>query len=146
MTTEQKQMTVSEFKSWMAGIREMNGDEWVPSAEQWKKICDKIETLKDTPTSFNQAQPAAGPTYRAMPPAESNVTLPMPAPQNDIPLRPAAPSMLNAAPSMPNVPRMITSPGGVPVLKGPFAQDMPGQPIKTPSIDTTNGQYDSSFV
>ncbi len=140
MSTEQKPITVSEFKSWLQGIRDMLGQDWVPTAEQWKRICEKIDMLKDTPQQA--VQPAV--TYSR--PITMEMSQPPISTPNALPARPAGPSSLAAPPMMPQLPQMVSSPGGMPVLKGPFTADNPASPVKTPTIDTSNGKYDSSFV
>ena len=40
-------MTIAEFKSWIAGIEDMNEDDWVPNAVQWGKIRSKISLLTE---------------------------------------------------------------------------------------------------
>lgn len=139
MSTEQKQkVTISEFKSWLRGIRDMLGDEWVPNADQWKRICEKIDSLQEHPNTV-PAQPqqtrVVVTSYDQTPPHSQTV-----------PAHPAGPSSLNLPPSPPQ-PRVVSSPGGVPVLTGPIATNNTlNNPVKTPSIDTTNGKYDSAFV
>lgn len=40
-------MSIAEFKSWIAGIEDMNEDDWVPNAAQWAKIRAKISLLAE---------------------------------------------------------------------------------------------------
>ena len=35
------------FKAWLSGVEEMQGPDWTPSPEQWKKIRDKIENIEE---------------------------------------------------------------------------------------------------
>ena len=38
-----KKTTLENFRSWLEGVEEMQGDDWVPTMEHWKKIRDKID-------------------------------------------------------------------------------------------------------
>lgn len=40
-------ISVSEFKSWMSGVEDMQEDDWVPNKQQWERIKSKIELLSD---------------------------------------------------------------------------------------------------
>jgi hypothetical protein len=40
-----QKITVTEFKSWINGIREITGDDWIPNKEQWAMILEKIDNL-----------------------------------------------------------------------------------------------------
>lgn len=39
---------IDTFKAWLSGVEDMQGDDWTPSAEQWKKIRSKINLLTVT--------------------------------------------------------------------------------------------------
>ena len=49
----QTQISVSEFKSWMSGVEDMQDAGWVPTPEQWLKIRQKIYALQE-PTATQQ--------------------------------------------------------------------------------------------
>lgn len=144
MNVEQK-MTVSEFKSWLRGICDILGEDWVPNAQQWKRIREKIDCLQE----------CSSVVYTQKPMQTQTVTVVNDQPQGQqlhqaqaapTPVRPAGPSSLNSPPSPPQS-RVVSSPGGVPVLVGPMATNNTlNNPVKTPSIDTTNGRYDSPFI
>lgn len=40
-------INVSEFKSWMSGVEDMQADGWVPNKQQWDRIRSKIALLSD---------------------------------------------------------------------------------------------------
>ena len=42
------EISVSEFKSWISGIEDMQDDDWVPNKVQWDKIKSKINLLAET--------------------------------------------------------------------------------------------------
>ena len=41
-------LTVSEFKSWISGVEDMQDGNWYPSPVQWNKIRSKISMLVET--------------------------------------------------------------------------------------------------
>lgn len=144
MSTPENKITIGEFKSWLQGIKDMLGEDWTPNPEQWKRICEKIEKLKDAPASAGEASVKPPLTFSNGAP----VGYQPPAPARG-PVTPAGPSSLATGPTIPQMPQMVHSPGGMPVLKGPIATGAVGSnigmPVKTPSIDTSGGKYDSAF-
>ena len=56
---------IDTFKAWLSGVEDMQGDDWTPSAEQWKKIRSKINLLTITeyedPKHFPQQPIYRGP-------------------------------------------------------------------------------------
>lgn len=67
------EISVSEFKSWISGIEDMQEDDWVPNKAQWIKIKAKIELLTDDYVEYAQPeQPMVNrvpnyPTYQQPP-------------------------------------------------------------------------------
>lgn len=45
--SDETKVTVSEFKNWLSGVLDFQPDDWVPNAEQWEKIHNKINQLDD---------------------------------------------------------------------------------------------------
>lgn len=92
-------------------------EEWVPSARQWKRIRDMINSLEETKVEVRPAEPVRynQPTSFAMPPM------------------PTQPSGLNVPmPTGPHNPLLASNPHG---------------PVRTPDIDTGHGKpYQSSFA
>lgn len=41
-------LSVSEFKSWISGVEDMQDANWYPSPEQWNKIRAKISILSES--------------------------------------------------------------------------------------------------
>lgn len=35
------------FKAWLAGIEEMQGEDWYPNAEQWRRIKEKLMSVEE---------------------------------------------------------------------------------------------------
>jgi hypothetical protein len=73
-------ISVSEFKSWMSGVEDMQDTGWVPSKPQWERIKSKIALLSDEMVEkyeqvYDPAQPPAitqqyqynPPTYQSTP-------------------------------------------------------------------------------
>lgn len=100
---------VDTFKSWLQGVEDMQGADWCPSLEQWRKIRQKIEML-ESPDELPTAPPA--PVYPTFPPGVRGVPLPMPVEGGSIqgPQNPGAffnpappPSSLDTKPSDANI-------------------------------------------
>lgn len=45
------------FKAWLTGIEEMQGEDWSPNLEQWKRIKSKLMDIEDTPSVPAYAEP-----------------------------------------------------------------------------------------
>ena len=41
-----KTITLENFRSWLEGVEEMQEEDWVPSAAQWKTIRKKIDSIE----------------------------------------------------------------------------------------------------
>lgn len=39
--------TVREFKIWLQGVVDMQGDDWVPNANQWKMVLQKLDSIQE---------------------------------------------------------------------------------------------------
>ncbi len=123
-----KKITFSEFKYWLQGVESMAKEGWRPTAQQWRTIREKINTISDVPqqTHTEHTRVAGNVTEAPRPKYEGPVTM--------------APS------AMSNIQPVITS-AGPPHNAALFANaDAPAIPVKTPSIDTSGGRYDSSFA
>lgn len=134
-----KEYTLSEFKAWLEGIEELQPNDWAPTADQWKTIRDKmmniVEDVVEIPAPVPPVNvPPAGPIYRepafqapmpptALPPAESSLA---PVVVPDAEMTPAARAALT---------------GKLPSEMVPSADGK----VKTPNIDTSSGDYGSSF-
>ena len=112
---------------WLQGVEEMQDSAWVPNPTQWQRIRDKINTIEEVAAPSHDYSPMI-PAY------------PMPsAAIEQMPVHVAQPAMMPALP-MPTIP-------AAPPAHSLFAHpDNPAVPTRTPNIDTTNGQYSSSFV
>lgn len=50
------QLSVSDFKQWLAGVEDMQPSGWSPDVDQWKKIRAKIDLLNDEPEVVESPQ------------------------------------------------------------------------------------------
>lgn len=124
MAAKKKRVTLNEFKAWLDGVEELQPDDWTPTADQWKLIRTKIGNIKeDAPVAIQQ-------THQNVPQTHNRVA------------------------SAPTIPGFVPPPdvGGIPageIAMSPEAKAMmkpgPDNKQKTPNIDTTDGQYTSSF-
>jgi len=53
-----KKLTIPEFKTWLEGLMTLKDEDWSPSPDEWKIICDKLENLKEVkePDSFDDSR------------------------------------------------------------------------------------------
>jgi hypothetical protein len=137
-----KQLTLNQFKSWLEGVEEMQGDDWTPSPEQWKKIRLKISLVLD------EADDLESIVRRVLAISGNLQSIPI---NNSPPVS----RQFDAAPGPVAVPvggsGLDADPLGVPNAAGAprFQTTMEGQapiPTKTPNIDTSHGGYTSTFV
>lgn len=49
MSDDKITVSVNEFKNWLEGVLDMMPKDWVPDAEQWGKVRNKIDQLDDSP-------------------------------------------------------------------------------------------------
>lgn len=124
VTAEDKKITVKEFKMWLAGVEEMQPEDWTPDGRQWQRIRDKIDTIEEAASGY-QLPPVPG-RQQQLPPG------PMMQAPNFAPQYPAG--------SIPRAPVQQAP------LAGPFGSDSGQIPVKTPNIDTQGKPYESSFA
>lgn len=119
-----KKISVKDFLNWLEGVEEFMlvdaNEPWTPSATQWKRIRDKIKEIDDSPSPV--------PASRVVTPSQ---------PDDGRPVNMGTPVY---APS-----GMMPNPAAD--LAGrPFLPETPGQAARTPSIDTSNGTYNTPFA
>lgn len=121
-----KKITLKEFKAWLEGVEELQPKDWSPNVDQWKLIRDKIVQIKEEKVEVPvqkevqpqpQSQPAAQPVYT---PPPAFPPPPSAVPAGEIDMTPEARKLLE---------------GG-----------RPDAPTRTPDIDTTGGEYSSTFT
>jgi hypothetical protein len=65
--SEDKKVSVSEFKNWLDGVLDFQPEDWVPDRGQWEKILNKIKQLDE-----NTSQPARAAPVPAAPKGPRN--------------------------------------------------------------------------
>lgn len=137
-----KEWSISEFQMWLHGAFSLQGEDWLPNAEQWETIVGIIYKLKDEePEATYDPPPQAAPVRRNSSPPGAGYMVPQ---------QPVAepPAMSDGDISNPNPPftppeaelplselRKMSEQGGT---------SSGGRAIKTANIDTSKG-YKSSF-
>lgn len=118
----QKPVTASELKTFIEAVEfAADADEWIPSKRQWLRIREMIDALKETPDAPMQP----------------------PAPAAALPVQQYQPMPLNGGMSafgpqhqpMQQIPRHI-----------PIAAGAPNTAVRTPDVDSSNGQYSTPFA
>lgn len=122
-------ISLSDFRSWLQGVEDMQADDWVPNSIQWKKIRQKINQIEEVEIPSRVAPQYTAPQQFVPPPS-----YPVPRPMAEMPVMvPPGPSALE----VPGGPRVSTFvPPQIPRLDN----------TKTPDIDTSNGQYTTNFT
>lgn len=123
--SNEKMISVREFRMWLQGVEEMQSEDWVPSSQQWAKIRSKIDNIADTPTHQASLPPVVFPQRQIEP---TILTAPTP---NTMPVQQAGPSSLMVPQQRPVLNPLLSSGAGN---------------IKTPDIDTSAKSYESGFV
>lgn len=146
-----KKITLNEFRAWLEGVEELQADDWSPTYDQWQLIRNKINNIVEevkevqVPANVPDVPPPAGPlpTYGGrtvsgdtfgspgtnpafVPPAPPMPPPPMGGALDDMEMTPAAQAALNG--KLPST--MVPSPDGK---------------IKTPNLDTSDGNFTSGF-
>lgn len=62
--SKKTEWSITEFQMWLAGAYSLQGEDWVPNAEQWQMIVDIIYKLKEK----NPLKKVAAPAGQIMPP------------------------------------------------------------------------------
>jgi len=117
--SEDKKISVKEFRHWLEGVEEMQPEDWIPDARQWKRIREKFNEIDDTPS----AAPAQAVVNNAV------------QPNNNIPLRYEGGGIMNTGGGMTRPP--------MPVPLPPSMSGNENMAIKTPDIA---GPYGSQFA
>lgn len=134
-----KKISLQEFRAWLEGVEELQPDGWGPDATQWQLIRGKLECIVEAPPQLiapvqqqpMQQGPPPGPVPRptfTAPPSPSGVPPGVVVENREIPSGPIPPGVIP------------------PGAQGVAGQAGVGPVTKTPEIDTTNGNYDSSFA
>lgn len=122
MTTENKKISVKELQTFIDAVEfAADTENWIPSARQWKRIrqmIDNLEIPNDRPVIQQaRSQPQAEPSWTSRDPTVPVVMAPS-----------GMPTTAFRAPQPPtSLPQSFASP-------------------KTPDIDTSTGEYNSTFA
>ncbi len=120
---KQKQ-TLREFRAWLEGVEELQAETWSPNREQWSRIRARIDGIKEEVKAPAAAEPVAAPVAAQNPAMYQRAPMMAPLPAGGVPAGEA--EMTPAA-------RQMLSPGS-------------GAKAKTPDIDTSDGNVESSFA
>ena len=120
--TKTKKTSLTEFRAWLEGVEEMQGNDWVPTIEQWKRIREKIDSIEDAPA------PAPAPAVV----------------NNHVPIVPIVPTPGASGSSFDSIARQPAP--AAPMKMSPNAPVAMGQAqVKTPDIDTSANDYTSAY-
>ena len=130
-------LTLYEFRAWISGVEEMQPNNWVPDAGQWKTIRSKFNDIVEGPAVVNR-------TINNNPFDQEPRSVRQAGPSGFV-----APQPTMRAPSQPielhNPNRPVETPNTMPDLNsGEGAKKMVGR-VKTPNIDTSSGNYTAAF-
>lgn len=133
-----KEWSVSEFQMWLAGAFSLQGEDWIPNAEQWEMIVDIVYKLKESEPEV--AERPQMPVHR--PPQGGFAVPPMPLGEpppmtDDNPNPPFVPDELPLEAKMPLEALRNLSQSGSGTMST-------GKSVKTPNIDTSKG-YKSGY-
>lgn len=139
--TSTKKYTLSEFKAWLEGVEELQPANWSPDATQWKLIRDRlfsiVEDVAPAPAApihqdyVSSQSYAQAPRYAEPAPYQPPIDSWVPPPSAVAPMVEATP----AAQALMSGKKLPTS----------MVPDASGK-LKTPDINTSDGNYESSFT
>lgn len=144
-----KKYTLAEFKAWLEGIEEIQPNDWHPDLTQWRMIRDKIGAIQEPTKQSPVVTPA--PTFSPPPRLPNNVSYEVP---NGVPVIPQHPPQSSLGLTAPAEPNIEMTPAAKAALAGKLPPEMatssmgetPKVKIKTPNIDTRDGNYASNFT
>lgn len=137
-----KTVSVSEFKNWLTGVLDFQPDNWTPNLEQWKKILDKIQSLEELSapeTKQVDVKPVTQPKTRPVGPIIE---------KKEAGVEPSLTDQKVKLPDLPPKERHVTVEKRPPSVIGDGKEKVidTGEVHKMGTIDTTDGQYRSTFV
>ena len=155
-------LTVSEFQTWLQGIMEFQDSDWSPNKEQWVAIYNKIMNLKEAEGTVRVSAASVREIVDGVEEILPNFNEPPTVVQQ--PRQPLIEEPVNNALVQENVGGGV-SPEPVEIISQEelvtlseeeirqkieqakkFGGSSVNNPIKTPDIDTSNGNYKSGFV
>jgi hypothetical protein len=140
-----KKYTLKEFQAWLEGIEEIQPDDWTPDKKQWDMIREKIGAIVEEEKPATVEKPdvptPAGPIPRGP-------TGPMMAGKPQTPPPAPPPSAFESSLPAADIPVPEMTPAAKAALQGKLPTEIatdPNKPAKVPDIDTSKGDYKSSF-
>lgn len=115
-------ITVKEFQMWLSGVEEMQPEDWSPDKRQWERIREKINQLDTEPPHVPQHQSV--PIMASQPREYVESTPYMSYGGSGLASVPT--------PARPNNPLFANS-------------DNPSSMVRTPNLDTSDGNYRTAF-
>jgi hypothetical protein len=138
-TPRKKKQTLAEFRAWLSGIEELQPENWAPDATQWKLIRDKIHSIIEPKASTADAEMLQkliesmgnnAPAAQQGNPYAQQATAHIPPPPPPVGGVPAGP--------------VEATPAAAAAL--PPAQAVDITEVAKPNLDTSDGNYSSSFT
>jgi hypothetical protein len=147
--SEKTTVSVNEFKNWLDGVLDFQPEGWSPNAEQWEKIKNKIDQLEDTvverqpaPAAPAQQQPRANPNQQPVAQKKPRPEGPLTNLDMDetvkLPDKPIQ-RKRHVHTQKTSDPKVVDSGNGRKVIDT-------GTVHKMGEIDTSDGNYESSFI
>lgn len=138
-----KKQTLPEFKAWLEGMEEIQPEDWAPSATQWQTIREKINNVIESKPAVDAAMMKKLLEGINTNPSRTN-PIPQPQPGNPYPLQAAhIPPPPQASGGVPAGPMTAPTPEASAVMPPQQAVDVVS--AAKPNLDTSDGNYDSSF-
>lgn len=134
-----KKVTLKEFRAWLEGVEELQPKEWSPTAEQWKLIRAKIDSIVEETSKVVQHAPVKEEVRNSPPVAGQRPPAPPPGESN---LPPGVPAFPEVPSNIPAEAANITVSPEAARLMNPASDGK----TKTPEIDTSDGNFNSPFV
>ena len=137
--TKAKKITLSEFKTWLAGVQSMQPDDWHPSKENWDMILEQISNITETVVEKQViVQPEKNVSTQPFVPAHNNPALDPNNPANADVIQRQQPAPQQLPPS------------AIPLSRPPATLKM-GKPAGDHGalqveVNDTDGEYESSFT
>lgn len=147
MSEEIKNISVSEFKSWLSGVLDFQTDDWNPDLTQWRKILGKINQLDESipaPPEVNVNKVMTSTLSQSVDSAEGRTT------RNPRP-EPIPAVLLNSPPvKIPDAPvrrgpEQITVVSSGEQTRSPDGKVVATGKVYKTSIDTISDEYNSQF-
>lgn len=148
--SEQKKLSVSDFKNWLEGVLDFQEEGWTPNLDQWNKILEKVAELDDTPVAPKAVESTtmAAPVKNPPQPATRH-----PRPQMDKSVLP--PDLDEPSVSLPEQPVIRNKPKSMQVMQtdSPSITDEGGTKVvntgnvyKTKDNQEPSATYESDFL